>query len=142
MKATCILMLSVAIALLVGCKKDEEATAPQDQFVDRLTLGTGMSGFTITGETTTFTRMGSSVMIFWRLESSVDMAGSAVKIRFDRLTGGVPTPFDSATYTNPQSYGHIMLSSYSFGGVAGSYRATGVLQSSGRVVASKDFAVQ
>jgi|GEM_PF-6623185 len=60
----------------------------------------------------------------------------------DWVTGGSIAPFDSAPYANPQTYGHIMLSSYVFGGAAGSYKATGILQASGRVVASKDFIVQ
>lgn len=141
MRITSAFVLSLLIVLLVGCKKDEQTSSPQDQFVDRLTLGSGMSGFEITGETTSFARLGSSVTIFWKLESSVDMAGSAVRIRFDRVTGGIAAPYDSSTYTNPQSYGHIMLSACVFGGTTGTYRAVGVLQSSGRVVASKDFDV-
>ena len=142
MRTTSAYVLSLLFILFAGCKKDEQPSAPQEQFADRLTLGNGMSGFVITGEATSFTRMGNSAAIYWKLESSVDMAGSAVKIRFDRVTGGTAAPYDSLTYTNPQQYGHIMLSVYTFDGTAGSYRATGILQGTGRVVASKDFTVQ
>jgi len=123
-----------------GCKKDEATSPSQDQFADKLTLGAGMSGFTIVGESATFARLSGSAMVFWRLESAADMGGSSVKIRIDKQGTGGYAPFDSVTYQNPQSYGHIMLSSFTMSS-AGSFRASGVLLSNGKSVASKDFSV-
>jgi hypothetical protein len=68
------------------------------------------------------------------------MAGSAVKIRIDKQGPSGYAPSDSSTYSNPQSYGHIMLSSLSHT-ATGSFRATGILVASGKTVASKDFTV-
>jgi hypothetical protein len=133
------LPLLLALTLASGC--GSSTTAPGDTYTDNLTLGTGMSGFTIVGPSTSFTRLVGSVTIYWRLESSVDMAGSAVKIRVDKLNGAAYAPFDSSTYTNPQSYGHIMLSSYNWAS-AGSFRAVGILTATGRTVASTAFTVQ
>lgn len=132
--------LAVAFLPISGCKKEDAGTTA-DQFVDRLTLGTGISGFNIVGETTTFTRIAGGTSIFWRLESVTDMAGSSVKIVVLRQIGQAFTPSDSATYPATESYGHIMLSSYYCTGVAGNYRASGVLVATGRTVASKDFVI-
>jgi hypothetical protein len=131
-------LLLLAIALVSGCGS---TTSPGDSFTDSLTLGTGVSGFTIVGPTTSFTRTIASVNIYWRLESNADMAGSAVKIRVDKLDGGAYAPFDSSTYANPQSYGHIMLSSFNWT-AAGSFRAAGILTATGRTVATREFTVQ
>ncbi|MBI5470755.1 MAG: hypothetical protein HY961_00275 [Ignavibacteriae bacterium] len=137
------IIVLAAVLMISGCKKDEATTPTENQFTNGLTLGTGMnaSTFQVTGETTTFTRVGGTVMVYWRLESATDMAGSQVKIRLDKQTSGVYAPFDSATYNNPQSTGHIMLSSLSVTSI-GTYRATGVLITGTKVVASKDFTVQ
>ncbi|MBI5838150.1 MAG: hypothetical protein HZB25_13005 [Candidatus Eisenbacteria bacterium] len=131
------LILSL-LMLLAGC---DDATNPSnDTFTDKLTLGTGMSGFNITGETTAFHIAAASVTIYWRLESNLDIGGSQVRIRMESISGGVYTPVDSASYGNPQTYGHIMVSSYPWTRT-GAFRAVGIIQSTGRVVGTKEFAV-
>jgi hypothetical protein len=135
--ATALILLLTA-AILSGC--GSSTTSPGDSFTDKLALGTGASGFTLTGEGTSFTRLAGSVTLYWRLESSADMAGSPVKIRVDKLNGATYAPFDSATYTNPQSYGHIMLSTYGWSS-AGTFRASGILTATGHTVATVSFTV-
>ena len=129
----------IAIALF-GCKKDEATGPEQDQFSDRLILGNSMSAFNSVTENTSFTLLAGTVQVFWKLESSVDMAGSAVEIRIEKQGPAGYTPYDSFTYSNPQSYGHIMLSSLTHT-TTGSFRATGILVASGRTVAWKNFTV-
>jgi hypothetical protein len=118
----------------ISCEKNP---ASNDGFKDSLTLGTGMSGFTLTGASTTFTRIGGSLQLYWRLESAADMAGSDVTITITPVSGGSPV---SQTYAHLQSYGHIMLSSINVT-AAGSYRATGILVTGNKTVASVDFTV-
>jgi hypothetical protein len=100
-----------------------------------------MSGFTILNEGTTFTRPGANVTIYFRLESAADMGGSNVTILVETNSSGTWSNYNSFTFTNPQSYGHIFLSSFSIPD-AGSFRATGILVTGSATIASKAFTVQ
>jgi hypothetical protein len=122
-----------------GCDKESNSTS--DQFSNKLTLGTGMNGFTINGETTNFSLIGGRATIYWRLESAADMAGSAVRIEISRQSTSGWTNDNSFNFPSTQNYGHIMLSSFSLAN-AGNYRATGVLVTGNVTVATKDFTVQ
>ena len=140
------LTLAMTAALLLlcfsGCKKDDASTNA-DQFTDKLTLGLGLNSsnlFQLTGETTTFTAT-PNLMIYWRLESKDDMAGSAVTIKIEKLVSGTYTTVQSIPYPNPQSYGHIMLSSFPMT-QTGSFRTTGILTTGTKTVATRDFTVQ
>jgi len=123
----------------VGCNKN-----PSDSnsgFSNKLTLGTGMNGFNLVNEGTSFTRIGSNVTIYFRLESASDMAGSNVAIYIEKSISGRWSTYNSFLFTNPQSYGHIMLSSFTISD-AESFRATGILVTGNTTVASKEFSVQ
>jgi hypothetical protein len=125
--------------LMLGCTKDTTTNA--DQFTDKLTLGSGLNPsnlFQLAGESTSFS--GPNATIYWRLESKDDMAGSAVTIRIEKLVNGSYAAAQSFPYTNPQSYGHIMLSSFTLS-QTGSFRATGILTATSKTVASCEFAV-
>jgi hypothetical protein len=50
--------------------------------------------------------MGSTGQIWFRLESAEDMAGRAVRLYINDGT------YAQEDYINPQSYGHILLSSF------------------------------
>ena len=126
------------MVFISGC--DESSNSTSDQFSNKLTLGTGMNGFTINGETTRFSLIGGRVTIYWRLESAADMGGSAVRIDINRQSVSGWTVDNSFTFPSTQNYGHIMLSSF-FLTSAGNYRATGVLVTGNVTVASKDFTV-
>jgi len=126
------------MVFIIGCDKESNSTS--DQFSNKLTLGTGMNGFTINGETTNFSRIGGNAIIYWRLESAADMAGSAVRIDISKQSTSGWTSETSFNFPSTQNYGHIMLSSF-FLTSAGNYRATGVLVTGNVTVASKDFTV-
>jgi hypothetical protein len=136
-----ILAIVLFMSLIAGCKKDDAGTN-SDQFTDNLKLGTGMnaSNFTLAGETTSFTASPNN-MIYWRLESKDDMAGSAVTIKIEKNTGGTLSASASFPFSNPQSYGHIMISAFPWN-QTGNYRASGILTASGKVVATRDFTAQ
>jgi hypothetical protein len=132
-------MAILLLSIVAGCKKDDSSTS-SDQFTDNLKLGTGMnaSNFTII-EASTFIATPNN-MIYWRLESKDDMAGSAVTIKIEKNTGGTYTNAGSFPFTNPQSYGHIMMSAFPWS-TAGSYRATGILTATNKTVATANFTV-
>jgi len=79
-------------------------------YKNSLTFGTGIggTGFDLIGESTTFSvgLLGSTGQIWFKLESADDMAGRAVRLYFNDGT------YQQKDYTNPQSYGHILLSSF------------------------------
>jgi hypothetical protein len=136
-----ILTTVLLMSLLAGCKKDDASTN-SDQFTDNLKLGTGInaSNLTIAGETTTFVGTPNN-MIYWRLESKDDMAGSSVTMKIEKNVSGTYTTVQSFPFQNPQTYGHIMLSAFPWS-QTGSYRATGILTANSKVVATRDFTVQ
>jgi hypothetical protein len=127
---------------LSGCKKDDASTNA-DQFTDKLTVGLGLNStnlFQLVGEGSTFTYT-PNLAIYWRLESKDDMAGSTVTIKIEKLTNGTYATVQSIPYPNPQSYGHIMLSTFPIT-ATGSYRATGILATGNKTVATCTFTVQ
>ena len=139
-----IILTGVLLLLLSfsGCKKDDASTNA-DQYTDKLTVGLGLNSanlFQLVGEGSTFTYT-SNLMIYWRLESKDDMGGSSVTIKIEKLTSGTYTTVQSIPYPNPQSYGHIMLSSFPVT-TTGSYRATGILTTGTKTVATCTFTVQ
>ncbi len=79
-------------------------------YKDRLTFGTGIAGtgFDLVGESTTFSvsLLGTTGQIWFKLESAADMAGRAVRLYINDGT------YAQKDYTNPQSYGHYLLSSF------------------------------
>jgi hypothetical protein len=140
---TWILVAFLAVLTVTsGCKKDDDATSPT-QYTNKLTLGTGMNAtnFTLTGEGTTFTRVGGSAMISYRLESAADYGGAGVSIKIEKSTGSSYTTVGTYAYANPQNYGHIIMSAFAVAD-AGSYRATGLLTASSATVATTTFTVQ
>jgi hypothetical protein len=141
MKNIWIFLLGLTI-VLTCCKKEEKDTENEtDQYSNKITLGTGMSGFNITGEATTFYLIGGSLNIYWRLESKDDMAGSQVRILISKSISSTYQTIDTIDYNNPQSYGHIMLSSYPHTYGAGSFKATGILLTGSKTIASKEYIV-
>jgi hypothetical protein len=125
-----------------SCKK-EEGVNDSNQFTNKLTLGTGMnaSNFTLIGEGSSFTRIGGTVQIFYRLESASDFGGAAVSIKIEKQSGSNYTLVGTYNYPNPQNYGHIIMSSFNVT-ESGSFRATGMLTANSATVASTTFTVQ
>jgi hypothetical protein len=70
------------------------------------------------------------------------MKGSTVEIQISKSGSSGFEQVDVIPYTNPQSYGHIMLSSFTHTYGPGSFRATGKLVTGGKTVAYKDYTVK
>jgi hypothetical protein len=112
-----------------GCKKSEDSTS---EYTNKIELGTGLdpsNSFILTGVGTTFT---STATIYFRLESQDDMAGSKVKIQVMNSNG---TLYNDWEYPNPQSYGHIMVSSFRIS-ETGNYTVSGILVTGNKTIAS------
>ncbi len=103
--------LFTTLVVLNSCDKASE-------FSNKLTLGTGMSGFDITGESTTFTQTSGSVMMYYRLESEEDMAGRTAVLDFETASGSL---INTITRVQAQDYGHIQLSSFEWLGGSGTF---------------------
>jgi hypothetical protein len=129
------------LLVAVGCKKDDESATAGDQYADKLTIGGGMSGFNITAETSTFTRVGGNASLYWRLECKDDYGNQGAKLQIDKNVGGTYTAYRTITPPVLQDYGHIYVNGPVSIDAAGTYRATGTHIASGRVVATKEFTV-
>jgi len=127
-------LLLITLAVVSCSKKSDSPSA--SAYSNKLALGTGLNPsnpFELTGVGTTF--LVSSV-IYFRLESADDMGGSKIRIQIDKQDG---TPYSTVPdYDNPQSYGHIFLSGFSLPD-KGSYKATGILVTGLKTVASVNF---
>ena len=112
-------------------------------FINELSLGTGVSTtnyFDLTGAGSTFTIIGGSAVIYFRLESKDDMEGATVILDFETTAGGL---INTISRTQAQSYGHIMVSSFEWMWNAGTYRIKAYLDKNGGKVfiASTEFTV-
>ncbi len=123
-------LLFLMAVLATSCKKDDDQS-----FSNSLKLGTGMSGFNLTGEGTSFS---AGTYIYFRLECEEDMGGSPVRIKVTKSGTGTSTDFN---FPSLQDYGHLYLSSFSVA-EPGSYTATGILTASNSTIASISFTVQ
>lgn len=130
------------LVLSTSCKKEDTVTG-SDSFTNSLTLGTGMnaSNLSLVGAGNTFTRMGGSVNVFYRLESAADLGGAGLSIKIEKHSTSGYTVIGTYAYSNPQNYGHIIMSSFSISD-SGNYRATGLLTASATSIATVLFTVQ
>ncbi len=100
-------MLGLALlgSALLSCEPEEE---DGDSFQNSLRFGTGLAGtgFTLTGEATSFSlaELGGNSLWF-RLESAEDIDKRFVRLYFNDIT--------NKDFTPPQEYGHIMLATFS-----------------------------
>lgn len=134
-----IFLITLLCAFIVACKKEETPTS--SEFVNKLTLGTGMSGFNLIGESTAFTLIGTSINLNFRLESEEDMAGSDVMIKIEKSTTSGYSFQQTFTFKAAQNYGHIMLSSFSHSFGKGEFKATGVLVTGNKTVSSINYTI-
>lgn len=127
-------LLLLVLLLAVSCQKKDAS----DEFSNSLKLGTGLNPsnlFQLTGEGTSFTKL---TPVYFRLESKDDMAGSMVRLH---IVGSSVAYDENWDFNNPQSYGHIFLSSFTLT-EAGTYTVTGILVASSKTVASVTFTIQ
>jgi hypothetical protein len=136
---TAVLCCSLFLIGLAGCTKSNPASSGSK---NQLTLGTGLNAsnpFLLVGEGTSFT--GVPATIYFRLESADDMGGSAVNIAISKKVNGSYLADTTINYPSIQSYGTIFLSAFTLQ-TTGSYRATGILQTGNKTIASVDFTIQ
>ena len=116
-RALVLSFVAFCLATAAGC-----GGGSSSGYKNNLTFGTGLAGngFQLANENTTFSlaMLGTQAQLYFRLESSDDMAGRAVRLYFDSIT--------NKDFTNPQSYGHILLSGFSITN-AGTYNVQGYL---------------
>ncbi|MBI5538580.1 MAG: hypothetical protein HY951_00855 [Bacteroidia bacterium] len=126
------LILIIIIISFSSCKKEK---VTEDEFTNNISLGTSMStsSMELTGVSTNFYH---SSAIWFRIESVDDMAGSNVKLLVEKAD----TTYYSAEFTNPQSYGHIFISSFNIN-ETGNYKATGILVNGNKTISSINFTV-
>lgn len=139
MKKILLLLLLSLFLYSSDCKKDESPSS--SEFSNKLALGTGMNGFNLNGEATSFTMIGSSITLYFRLESKDDMAGSNVQIKIEKSTTSGYSHQQTFTFEATQSYGHIMLSGFSHTFGKGEFRASGILANGNKFVASINYNV-
>lgn len=132
------------VIFIAGCKKDDSTPTNQtSQYSDKITLGTGadLANFKITGESTSFTKIGGVATIYWRVESVIDVAGSAIQIKLEKSEGGSYVAYSTVSYPAAQSYGHITISSFPLKD-AGTFKVTATIVNVNYTVASQVFTVQ
>ncbi len=128
-------LLFAMLLMGIACEKDDSST---DTFSNSLALGTGLNpanAFELSGQGTVF-QAGS--LIYFRLESKDDMAGTPVRIHIKEVTTQVSVQFD---FPSLQDYGHIYLSSFTVP-APGNYIATGILVEGDKAIATVNFTSQ
>jgi len=107
MRQLCVLLISMCLMLVTGCGSDKSSDN-SSEFTNSLTFGTGLggTGFDLIGEGTSFSLATTTGTIWFKLESADDMAGRAGRLYINSGT------YATRDYTNPQSYGHMLLSSF------------------------------
>ena len=131
-----IFLLVIVVLAFASCSKKSEDTSTTG-FTNKIELGTGLNPsnlFQLTGVGSTF-KLGGT--IYFRLECADDMGSSAVRIQIDKQDGTAVATYD---YPSIQSYGHIFLSTFSVE-VPGNYKATGILMTGNKTIASASFVV-
>jgi hypothetical protein len=134
-----LLCVSTLVLMLTSCEKTDDSG-----FKNKLTLGTGINPsnyFELTDVGTTFTRIGASAVIYFRLESKDDMEGATVLLDFETLDGGL---INTISRPQAQSYGHIMVSSFEWMWDTGTYKIKAYLDmpDGRKFIASIEFEVQ
>lgn len=113
-----------AVVLAAASGACSSSTDADGDFADGLTIGTGMSGFNLIGEgsTSSLSATGGGTLYF-RLESASDIGTRFVRLY---IYGSGGAPYGQKDVVPPQSYGHILLSSFRITD-AGSYEVRGYL---------------
>lgn len=104
--------------------KDDEGDGKSSNtttYVNKLTLGRGFSGFTLTNESSWFSH--NDAQIYYRLETVADIKDYTIRLKIKK--SGIT---DIVHNTTPaQNYGHITISSFPPPPVASGYTVEGYL---------------
>jgi hypothetical protein len=115
-------VLVVGLGFVAACGSDTGASNNNSNtsgcstdFCDGLKFGHGIdnTGFGLVGETDTFAVSEMTTgNIYFRLESTADFDSRFVRLYIYSGTGSSGAPYWQNDFTLPQTYGHIMLSSF------------------------------
>jgi hypothetical protein len=127
-----------------GCGKDSPTSSRV--FTDSLTLGKGLHGIDLTGETYTFTvtHNQSTVIyptIYWRAESRDKMKSADITFKVEQLTDFGLVEVYSTLYELTKLDDNVVISSYYHMYGVGTFRATATLEGETRVLGVKQFTV-
>lgn len=100
------------LLVLAGSSCGGGGTCVGGSFCDKLSLGTGSSGFVLTGEGDSFSvaTLGSSGQIWFRLESGAAFGNRAGRLYITYAQGN--SPYWQRDYSGLQSVAHLLLSSF------------------------------
>lgn len=118
---TKILILFTFASLIVCNSCDKKESEPE--FKNEITLGTGLNHanyFELSGVSSEFYSVGGSAIIYFKVESSEDIAGNAILLEFRTMSNGL---INSISRPSTQDYGHILISSFEWMWEAGTYKA-------------------
>jgi hypothetical protein len=137
----------IAIALL-GLSTLSCLTSPKDDssdFSNKLDFGTSLdnTGMNLADAGTTFTMFGSSIMLWVRIETEFDQAGTNAVVNLQRKDAGGTVLWDTTmTIVPAQNYGHILLHSFYLSS-RGNYSANASFAFSPiKAAGTKNFVVQ
>jgi hypothetical protein len=136
---------AVLLLTAMACSKDSP-TSPR-VFTNSLTLGTGVYGIDLTGETDTFTithNQNQDILptIYWRAESQSKMKGAYVEMKVERMGEAGPEEVYTTRYEMVQLDDYVAISSYYHMYGPGSCRATATLGLEKRSIGVKTFTVK
>jgi len=115
-----IVSLAFIIAAVIGCGKDPKKTTTT--FTNKLTIGTGMNGFDLIGEGTTFSLAATGGNLYFRFENSSDFNGQTARIQTFYAGGG---PYGGTADKDVAAVnGHIVVSGFRITNT-GSYQVQG-----------------
>lgn len=142
MKTKLVCLTILMTSLISGCdysidNSSDAGTATS--YTNRIAVGTGMSGFSLSGQATTFYTPISSNTLYWKLESTQDYNSSALQIGLEKWVSGAYSGLTTANVSS--ATGHYALSGITVSST-GNYRITGYMVSPSVTVASATFNVQ
>jgi hypothetical protein len=139
--------ITITCLLLAGCI-GKPIEIIQEQYVNDLTFGTGISGDSlITGNwnPAVYTRKTprDTILVFFSLESRVDMGGDSIEIDVTKLLyGSIPTTTTRYIFKVPQGNKHIFLSTFTIRDEGGRYRAYALFYKSQAFIDSANFDIE
>ncbi|MBN1180766.1 MAG: hypothetical protein JXB49_00665 [Bacteroidales bacterium] len=134
MKKIFFMMIALAYFVFTGCEKD----SGDDEWSNKIELGTGIQGFDLTGVGSKFTQY---TTIWFRLESKTDMTGKTVKTRIEQMSGS--PIIDDIIVSYPIAEKHILVSTFNVA-IKGSYKISAYFDDNGTEtgIASAEFVIE
>lgn len=139
------IFVALLLLAIVGCGKDSSTSSRV--FTNSLTLGKGLHGIDLTGETYTFTIIhnqdaDTNPTIYWRAESQEKMKAGDINFTVEQLTDFGLVEVYSSLYEMTKMDDNVIISSYYHMYGAGTFRATATLGDDAVLLGVKQFTVE